>query len=330
MAKLDFIVDVIAESPAVSRDGFGTLLILDDKHEIPFTKVETLSELEELAVEQDSELYKLVAGIFSGSVRPKQVAVFGKESEGGLADAFNEVMKSENDFFYVVGTDNSAAPVLATAVTEYDKMYFVTVKTVEEVEAINEAVGEVNNEKVVVAVHEEGKVAEQLAGKFAASLPGETIAKFQTLAGINAKALSNEEQKKIHDANALGYKREKKRNFVSNNKTLSGQYIDVVIGKYYIKTELEEDALELAVKKSNEGKKIAYTNQGIAELVGITDLVMNSAVGSGLLLDYSIEYLDREEVSKEDRANRHYDGIVATGNLAGAIESGKFTIKLVI
>ncbi len=118
----------------------------------------------------------------------------------------------------------------------------------------------------------------------------------------------------------------------TEGKVTNGEYIDVVLGAYFLKFRIEEEAMYLAINT----KKIPYSNTGIGMLIGIVDSVFKQGVRQGIILEdndgngvYEINALTREEVSKNDVANRVYNGLEATATLAGAIHSGTFDIVLV-
>ena len=104
-----------------------------------------------------------------------------------------------------------------------------------------------------------------------------------------------------------------------------GEYIDIIMGAHWVKSRMEEEAAFLAVNT----KKIPYDARGIAMLVSVVEKVLRKAGRQGIVrVDddgnyvYRVEALRREEVLRNDVANRVYNGLRWEIEIAGAIHSG--------
>ncbi|MGJ0848187.1 DUF3383 family protein [Tissierella praeacuta] len=333
----DFKVNVNNLTQGVSEQGFGLILIFDNEHELPYTLISNPSALipdepTEGSITVDSKVYKIAQKIFSHTPRPQEVAVFGKVTElaSEIETALNELINNQNsDWFTLVTTTNTTEVINALSkwTMANEKLYFVTTQDltiVESIESSNTAIG----------YHDdvEDFVAEGLASNMAMALPGSITAKFETVAGSKPAKISLTELAKLHKDNGFSYIRSKGRNYVSEGKMTDGSYIDIVLGSYFIKFRLEEALFLLAM---NNGK-IPYTDKGIAMIYAEVENVLKISTRQGIILDkdgkgvYQITALRRNEVSKNDVANRKYNGISVKATVAGAIHSAEINIDLVL
>ena len=104
---------------------------------------------------------------------------------------------------------------------------------------------------------------------------------------------------------------------------LSGEYIDVILGEYWIRFRMEERMQRLALTQD----KIPYTNRGIGMLVGVAELVLSEAVAMGIVEEgqYRVDYKVREDVDSNEVALRKYNYILWTAMLQGAIHTGQIS-----
>lgn len=333
----DFVVNVSNLTQGVSEQGFGLILIFDNEHELPYTLISNPSGLipkepTEGSITVDSKVYKIAQKIFMHTPRPQEVAIFGKVTEDAseIETALNGLINNQNsDWFTLVATTNEKEVIekLSKWSMANEKLYFVTTQDltiVENIESSNTAIG----------YHDdvEDYFTEGLATNLAMALPGSITAKFETVAGSKPAKISLTELTKLHKDNGFSYVRKKGRNYVSEGKMTDGSYIDTVIGSYFIKFRIEEALFLLAM---NHGK-IGYDDSGIGMIVGEVETVLKTATAQGIILKkdgkgvYKITALRRNEVSKNDVANRKYNGISVKATVAGAIHSAEINIDLVL
>lgn len=334
--KKDFVVNVNNQTKGVSEQGFGLILVFDHKNNIPYMEIGNatdLTDVEEITV--DSDVYKIVQKVFSAKPGPSTVAVAGMggglEGETDIEEALNKLIDEQNnDWFTLVTTDNSNETIakLSKWASANDKLYFVTTQDltiVEDIESSNTAIGYHDKE--------DDYVAEGLASNMAMALPGSITAKFEEIEGSTPSNITLTELNKLHKDNGFSYIRSKGRNYVSEGKMTDGSYIDTILGSYFIKFRLEEALFLLAM---NNGK-IGYDDGGgIGMMVGEVETVLKTATSQGIILKkddkgvYEITALRRSEVSKNDVANRRYNGISVKATVAGAIHTAEINIDLVL
>lgn len=331
--KKDFIVNVNNNTKGVSSQGFGLVLVFDHENEIPYMEIGGESELTDLdGVTVDSRVYKLVQKIFMAKPGPTEVAVFGTLAidSSEIEEALNSLLdEQKNDWFTLTMTDNSTETL--TRVSKWalanDKLLFSTTQDIGLVEAIE-------SPNTAIGYHEEEDdfFAEGLASNMAMALPGSITAKFEEVQGSLPSTITLTELNALHKENGFSYIRSKGRNYVSEGKMTDGTYIDITLGSYFIKFRLEEALFLLAM---NNGK-IPYSDKGIAMIVAEVETILKTATRQGIILEengqgvYKITALRRNEMLKNDIANRVYDGVSVTAVVAGAIHSSEITINLVL
>lgn len=315
--RLDFPVVIQRKTVAVSERGFGTILILDNKKDIDFKYVdsEDLNKLDGTGAVLD-----IANRLFMQKPQPQKVAVFGKA--GTIDAAFNAALEANNDFFFVVSTDNTTESIkkLAELAQVHDKIYGVTVNSIAEAKKLYSEV----NENTFVMYHDDKKAyaAEAMTVIMSYKVGGKT-AKFKTIQGVRAAKISTTELNELHEHKMFTYVEKLGVLQTTEGKVLSGEYIDIVLGEYWIRFKMEEALQRLALVND----KIPYTNTGIGMIVGACEAILNRAVEQGIVEkgQYKVDYKLREDVPSNDVALRKYDYVMWTAMLQGAIHTGQIS-----
>lgn len=314
---LDFPVNIQRKTVGVSERGFGTILIYDPSQDINFMYI-TAENVKEFSTE--SKLYKIATRLFMQKPQPQEVAVVGKN--GAAVEGFKKVLEENNDFFFVTCTDNSVETIkgLSSLCQVNNKVYAVTVNDYEDAKKLFEEV--YDNTFVMYHDDSESFVAEALAVVMSYKIGGKT-AKFKTLQGVKAANVSLTQVNELHKSNLFTYVEKLGVLQTSEGKMLSGEYIDVVLGEYWIRFRMEERMQRLALTQD----KIPYTNRGIGMLVGVAELVLSEAVAMGIVEEgqYRVDYKVREDVDSNEVALRKYNYILWTAMLQGAIHTGQIS-----
>ncbi|WP_068457899.1 DUF3383 family protein [Aedoeadaptatus pacaensis] len=314
---LDFPVNIQRKTVGVSERGFGTILIFDPSQDINFKYI-TAENVKEFSTE--SKLYKMASRLFMQKPQPQEVAVVGKN--GAAVEGFKKVLEETNDFFFLTCTDNSVETIkgLSNLCQVNNKVYAVTVNDYEDAKKLFEEV--YDNTFVMYHDDSESFVAEALAVVMSYKIGGKT-AKFKTLQGVKAANVSLTQVNELHKSNLFTYVEKLGVLQTSEGKMLSGEYIDVILGEYWIRFRMEERMQRLALTQD----KIPYTNRGIGMLVGVAELVLTEAVAMGIVEEgqYRVDYKVREDVDSNEVALRKYDYILWTAMLQGAIHTGQIS-----
>ncbi|MGP1405253.1 DUF3383 family protein [Filifactor alocis] len=327
-AKLkSFYVNIRKLTKAVSQKGFGLILIVDTKKDSEYKLYDSVSSASE-DYSVDTEVYKMASRIFGQKPCPMQVAVVGKQTEDAneITTKLNETVEKHNDFFFVTCTSNTDEVIKALSawIDTQEKMYFVTSQNIDVAKSLS-------SENTVVMYHndKDSYVAEGLAAVMATGKIGGETAKFKTVVGVTAADVTATQLKQIHDNHMFTCLESYGILQTTEGKTTSGEYIDVVMGAFWIQFKMEEGLAYLSVNS----KKIPYTNQGIAQMVDVCGQVLKRATFEQDIIDidtngnakYRVTFIPREDTDANDIANRTYSGIKWTAKLAGAIH--KATIE---
>lgn len=318
----DFVVNITKLTKGVTQRGFGLILILGTSKDHPYTLYNDISGVAEDFAVTDKE-YLIASRIFAQNPAPQQVAIFGKNSvvPAELVTALNTLVNTKNDWFFLTATINTNAAVaaLSTWIDTQAKMYFTTTQDLTTPASLE-------SEQTVVMYHDNATayVAEGLASYLATATVGGVTAKFKTIAGVSESAIGATQLNELHEDGGFSYIRKMGVLQTTEGKTTSGEYIDVVMGAFFLQFRMEEEATLLAVNTP----KLPYSNQGIAMLISVVEKVLKQGVANGIILQdengqgvYTINYVKREETPTNDIANRVYNGLTWNATLAGAIHT---------
>lgn len=332
MRKSDFIVNITKLTKAVSQKGFGLPLILGISKAVPYALYGGIEEVGE-AFGVESKEYKIAARMFGQNPTPQEIAMLGvvyDDDPTTLVEALNELVDKNNDWYFLVCSENSndVVQALSNWIDTQMKVYGVTTQDLS-LPAL------IESEQTFVMYHDnpDAYVAEGLISLAATNDPGSLTFKFKTVNGVQAADITSAELSQLHKDGGFSYVRKMGVLQTTEGITTTGEYIDVAMGAHYIQARMEEECMYLAINN----KKIPYDNTGIAMLAGVARDVLTRATDMGIILRdeetgkgvFDIDIVKREDVSKNDIALRQYNGIKWTATLAGAIHTGTLTGYLV-
>ena len=164
-----------------------------------------------------------------------------------------------------------------------------------------------------------------LVGANATLTVGSITWKFKELVGITPELLTSNELSGINRCKAIAYVEVNNRGDTSAGWTLSGEYIDVLHGILWVKTNVQ-GKLENFLQ---ENGKVPYEQRGITQLSGVVTQVLEEAYEQGIILtdpitgkgDYSVDTTSRDEQSQQYISDRHYGGLSFTYHVSGAIHT---------
>lgn len=238
----------------------------------------------------------------------------------GMIAKLNQVRDKYDEPFFLVCTDNSDFTIkkLSNWIDTQEMMYFVTSQNLQ-------APKLVRSENTVVMYHDNPNafVAEGLASYLATAKVGGVTAKFKEIKGVLSADITSTQLSNLHKNNGFSYIEKMGLLQTTEGKTTSGEYIDVVMGAFWIKFKIEEGLFYLAANTP----KIGFDNKGISKMVAVCNNVLKRAafeqdiilISTDEVPQYKIEYIPREQTDPNDVANRNYTGIKWTAKLAGAI-----------
>lgn len=314
--RYDFNIIVNADAPSVSREGFATILLADTTAELDF---QVLYNLDDYKGEEESAAYDSLKAIFSQKPAPAKVLIKGI-ADGSIEDIVKATRKETDDFFFITST---VVPESLEDDIEFietlEKVYLGAVKDVETLESL----AEVGYENTSI-IYDNIAAANGLSVVMSFN-PGGRTAHAKPLVAITPSKLDNEVYEKVKAANGNLYVRHNHKNRIVGGKALNGQWLDVVIGKYWIKFTLEQRLDDLITKVD----KIPYNNRGVGMIAGVVSTVMSEAMERGIIDDFILDTKDVNEISASEKSTRIYDYLTVTGHLQGAIHGGDVRINLV-
>lgn len=328
----DFIVNITKQTKPVEKIPFGTILIADTGATKEYTEY---ANIESLAIDfpLGSDVYKIADTIFGQDFKPSKVAVFGVK--GATSTTPEELVAglveiATKPFFGLVCVDNTDPFITALGnwVDGKEKIYAVTSQS-------KTASALVESDNVLVGYHEtpDNFLAEGLLSYMLTNVIGGVTAKFKKINKVAVSKVSDTDLLAIHDKNGFSYVEKYGNAQTSEGKVTSGEYLDIILGYYYIKLEMERDAAQLAYNNP----KISYDAKGISLMSGVVKNVLSRATTNGIVAinadgipQYNIITVPRENTSTVDISNREYNGISWTVKVAGAIHGGTISGLLTI
>ncbi|MFJ7662023.1 DUF3383 family protein [Lysinibacillus sp. NPDC097162] len=313
--------------------GLGTPLILANKAgESTYKEYLDLDGIKE-ALGQESDGYKIAKQIFAqGDYRPEKVAI------ATYSDPITAVTVLENYFYndwYFVMLDTGA-------VTDYK-----AISDAVESKALKMAAHVVDS-KEDLAILKAGKydrtwviqhntIAElphaALIGQVGSRPVGSLTWKFKTLKFVTPQDLTQTQLNDVHTGGAFAYVTKAGIDQTSEGTLVSGEYIDVIHGKDWVKLNIEQQVQYLL----STNPKIPYTDSGIAQIEGAVRTVLEIAGQNGIIGTddagqylYTITAKSRNEVLASDRAARKYNGLSFSFELAGAIHEAKIHGEILV
>lgn len=323
----DFVVDISKLTQGVTQKGFGLPLILGTSKELPYALYGGISEVES-AFGVESEEYKIASRIFGQTPSPQQIAIHSTVIDGidkptELLTVLNTLINTNNDWYFLTCTENEDDVItgLAGWIDTQVKTYFTTTQNIA-------LLATLQSDNSVVMYHDDvnAYVGEGLVSVAATNDPGSITFKFKKVSGVLAANISATDLETLHTNGGFSYIEKMGVLQTTEGTTSSGEYIDVIMGEHWIKSQMEEGCMYLAINN----KKISYDNTGISLLAGVAKDVLTRATERGIILRdsetekgvFDIDITRREDTPKTDIANREYNGVKWTAELAGAIHDG--------
>lgn len=324
------IIDIKKPSSLI---GLGTPLILASKTGTQTYKEYFDLDAVKLDFEETSDAYKIAKQIFAqGDYRPAKIAIATYDL-AATPTAINPVDALEkyfyNDWYFVILDTGVVADYIAISnVVEANAVKMVAHMVDDKVDYAT--LRAEKYDRTIVFYHNDLSQLPHAAliGAVGSKPVGSVTWKFKTLKFVKPQDLSPTEVNDVHSNGAIAYVTKAGIDQTSEGIVASGEYIDVIHGKDWVKLNIEQQVQYLL----STSDKIPYTDAGIALIEGVVKTVLEIAGQNGIIATdgngkymYSITALGRNEVLASDRAQRKYNGLSFTFDLAGAIHDA--TIK---
>lgn len=346
----------ITLTKGVNRSGFKHPLILaskaaEDKAYTEYTDMATLAK----DYPENTEAYKAASKLWAQENAPSKLAICSskKTARQALDDVYSHEWRQlitifgegsdemgayneDDDAGYAQysagGTNDTIAEVAEYMETKGDRLYFVHVKSAEELTA---ELGELKPERTVAFVYggESEYPHAALVGETAGRDAGTFTYKNMILKDVVPEGIAEKTLDEIHAAGGLCFVAKSGDNVTTEGKTIGGEYIDVIDSMDFIIQQIVYKTQKLL----NSMSKIPYTNQGIAMLELQCLNVLKDAYEQGIIAtddeglpDYGTDYALRNDVPPGDRAERKYFGGKFEFALAGAVHEVRVSGEVIV
>jgi len=316
--------------------GLGKPLILAKK-----TGTSTYKSYSDLtAVKADyaesTNAYKKAAAIFAQDHAPAEIAIASYDTAGTAIKTAKEAVEKyyENDWYFVLDADAEVADQVAVAdYVESQKFKLYVVKTKDT--ADRNAFKQNAYDRTVVFHHtiDTEFPDAALVGELGSQTVGSITWKFKTLKGITPLDLTKTELAAIHADKAIAYVTKAGIRQTSEGTVASGEYIDVMHGKDWIKVDMENN-IQTAFANN---PKLPFDARGISVLNGqATTTLLRGSTNKIIAVDdddnplFTVKTKSRLETPVAERASRIYKGLSFSFQLAGAIHSANISGEVLI
>lgn len=327
-------VVITRQTAAVSRQGFGTILVVGP-HVVYDDRVRYYTDPDALLDDGfavDSDIYLAVNKAFSQNPRPVRVGVGTKlPGDATWTDALEAISDYNDEWYGLVITSHAEADVLEVAAwTEAQTKIFGTsgddavildpTPTPEDIATQLEALG---YQRTFVMYHEDADELfpeAALLGKQLPKDPGTETWKFKTLAGVTASALTDSEALAAVGKNVNIYQEIAGVSITREGKMAGGEFIDIIHGVDWLQARMTERIYGALVNLP----KVPYTDAGIAVIEAEIRAQLEDGVAVGFLAEdpaFTVTVPKAADVPAQDKADRALNGVSFEATLAGAVHA---------
>lgn len=311
-------INVAYPSP---RIGLGRPVIFVQK--VGASSYKEYTTLEALAVDyaDGTPAHEKAKSIFLQPNRPDIVAVATYDTNIGaaLAEFYNRPWH-----FALVAGDVATDQVAAAGFINDKDFKFVAVQVA------NDAGREAVKGKKRTLIFDHNVVGEHLdaaaVGNLGSLPVGSITWKFKDVKGITARYLTDTEIAAIDVDKAIAFVMKSGKPQLSEGWLANGEYIDVVHGQDWIKSDMENE-IQNTLSQSD---KVPYDARGINLIEAAATTTLQRGFSNGIIAtkedglpDYTLVALSREQSDPQDRAARIYRGLSFEFGLAGAIHEAR-------
>ena len=151
--------------------------------------------------------------------------------------------------------------------------------------------------------------------------PGSAAWHDQPIIGIPGDSFTSAQRAAIEAVNAEFFISVAGATRAQGGKMAGGEWGDIMHFLAWLETRMAEDGYLLMAQSADRRQKVAYTDQGIAQVESIVRNRLDLGVSiGGITDDYTVTVPRRADTSSADRAARILRDVTFTANLQGAIK----------
>lgn len=333
MPLKDVKVIINIKKPA-ALEGLGAPLILAQKAGTSTFKIYGDIEGVEVDFADTTDAYKAARVAFKqGDTSTAKVAIATYDGEGVTAADALEKYYDEDWYFVSLATGTVADFITISDIVEGEG-YKIAAHTVDSIEDLT-TLSAKKYDRTFVMMHDKLEQYPHLAliGGHGSKSVGSITYKFKRLIGVDPAPYDATTLLAIHELNGFAYVSKGGQYQTSEGTMLSGEYIDVIHGKDWVKVNMENAIAQLFANND----KISFDDVGIPRIEGEARTILEIAGQQGIIaLDdagqplYTLTALNRAQTNAADRVERHYKGLSFSLELAGAIHEATVYGEMVV
>ena len=338
MALKDIVdVQIVRQTAALTRVGFGTLAFVYDATTVPAARILEFGDADEVAASALPATAKAaLTAAFSGDTRPEAVkAIYrlsgqvDEEDNENYADALSAASILDPDWYAITiqSRDSTNIQSVAAWAEARDKIFIAASGDATILDPLaHDDVGSLlaaasfSRTGLIYAVNASAEWPDTAwAGPLLALDPGSITWAFKRVAGVtgsvfSSAAVSALEAKRVTRIETIQGLARTVGGFTSD----AGAFVDIIHGLDWLKQRLAEDIFVRLVNSP----KIPYTNAGIAMIESVIRARLQDAIEKNVIADdenLTVTVPDVADTDEVDRANRLLRDVYFTARLAGAI-----------
>jgi hypothetical protein len=244
-----------------------------------------------------------------------------------IADTFDTIMHTDNDFYFVLLTSTFSTDILAIAAKIEPLTRMLCVRSVDTDIALAAVTTDIASQLAALTYdrtfllhtsNASNLIDAAWIGIMASKDPGAATWKFKSGKSVTADAYSDTQHTAIKTKRCNLYNSIGGISVFEEGVVASGEYIDVMQGVDWMSVNIQADVYSALVNED----KISYTNEGIDAVKTSILAVLKRAVSMGILAADPAPQVfapNVSDVAPSDKQSRLLPDITFTGTLAGAI-----------
>jgi len=327
----DIDVSIASGSARIAQVGFRPLVMGTDTAEIAEVVATELTDLISAGYSTSDDEYKMAAAMFAQSPSPSEITVYRKLAATAWDAALTTLIgrvTTANDFWSICISSRTKADLntVSTWAGSNERFFFGCVDDVTAGSGRN-----VDREAYLISDSAAEFPECAWVGEAIPQVPGSLTFKWKHPSGITAAGYTKTQLQTVRTNNTQAPQNQADVININEGICTSGEYIDALWGRDWIKAQLETEILALMLNNP----KIALDNPGIARVEAKIRKVLDQAGENGIIAacttkaeqansddnvyQYKVNMPLREDIPTADLSARKLTGVTFSYILAGAI-----------
>ena len=222
-----------------------------------------------------------------------------------LATAMAAIRADDDSWYAMAYTNHTTTEQenLAAIIETIDKLYFVSSQTASSLDLVNDSnpaaaddimgkLEEANYDRTAgvygATTDTDYREMAVLGAKMVAE-PGQTNWMWTNLNGQTSDNLTSTQSDNVLNKNGNTYETYAGVDILRAGTVASGEFIDIIRGADYLRSNIWSEVLRLNVVVSNQGSKIPLTDAGVQQIVAVVDAQLKRAQREGFIKPYLLQ-----------------------------------------